>query len=588
MDDLDDLFGKTAYLAWLPGETLFSLVSRHHFFWGHPLSSRTCEQFFGHGRAGSQHDFPSCLSKFVELTFGRYGNVEQIAKQHTLLAYYASFLRESELKNAIVTMSGDNVKHLKFRLGILTSRFRANHPLKACPDCMREDRAKFGWTYWHIDHQYPGIWICSKHGKLLRESLLKATGVERFQWHLPTEDQFRELSTENFHAIQKVHPVLLSFSKLVIGLVAPSAERTIDALRLHELYRSELLRRGWVTHGGSYRMPEIAASFLEHAKPLRMLPELTALPSTVKESITQLGRLLRPPRSGTHPLRHLILIHWFFGSAEAFFSSYSKLLSQPLIVPNEDVISMGDVEIEQSDPRHAQLFNLVSMKNLSMRIAAKTIGIDVGTAMAWAAKAGLSVSRRPKKMTTEIRKQAISELEQGHDKIVVAKNANVSVVTITKLLLSEVGLHAAWCEARALHAQTTAKQKWLTSIKQHAYLGIKYIRALDPAVYAWLYRNDRAWLEEHKPERLDNTNQRGTRRVLWDDRDEKLSLAIQQATLAIQTVNSHRKIKLWQLFQAVPDLKSKLSSLNQLPLTRRSIDQALLRTHSLVKPDLFS
>ena len=164
-------------------------------------------------------------------------------------------------------------------------------------------------------------------------------------------------------------------------------------------------------------------------------------------------------------------------------------------------------------------------------------------------------------MTTEIRKQAISELEQGHDKIVVAKNANVSVVTITKLLLSEVGLHAAWCGARALHAQTTAKQKWLTAIKQHAYLGIKCIRALDPAVYAWLYRNDRAWLEEHKPERLDNSNQRGARRVLWDDRDEKLSLAIQQAALAIQTANSHRKIKLWQLFQAVPDSKSKLSSL---------------------------
>ena len=72
-------------------------------------------------------------------------------------------------------------------------------------------------------------------------------------------------------------------------------------------------------------MPEIAASFLEYAKPLRMLAEMTALPSTVTEAVTQLGRLLRPPRSGTHPLRHLILIHWLFGSAEAFFSSYSKL-----------------------------------------------------------------------------------------------------------------------------------------------------------------------------------------------------------------------------------------------------------------------
>jgi Tn7-like transposition protein D/TniQ len=367
MDDLDDLFGKIAYLEWLPGETLFSLVSRHHLFWGHPLSSRTCEQFFGHKRAGSQHDFPSCLSKFVELTIGRYGTVEQLARQHTLLAYYAPFLRESELKNATVTMAGDNVKHLKFRLGILTSRFRANHPLKACPDCMKDDRAKFGWAYWHIDHQYPGVWICSTHGQLLRESLLKATGVERFLWHIPTENQFREVSTESFHAIQKVHSVLLSLSRLVLGLVTPVSERTVDVFRLYELYKSELARRGWVTQGGSYRMPEIAASFLEHAKPLRILPEMTALPSTTTESVTQLGRLLRPPRSGTHPLRHLILIHWLFGSAEAFWSSYSTLLSQPHIVPNEDVVTTGDIEVEQADPRHVQLFNLISIQSFSMR-----------------------------------------------------------------------------------------------------------------------------------------------------------------------------------------------------------------------------
>lgn len=587
VDGLDDLFGKSVYLAWLPGETLFSLISRHHFFWGHPLSSRTCLQFYGHARAGSQHDFPSRLSRFEELTQGRYGNADTIARQHTLLAYYAPFLRESELRNAIATMSGDSVSHLKFRLGILTSRFRANHPLKACPTCMQEDRVDFGWAYWHIDHQYPGVWICPKHGQLLRESILKATGVERFLWHLPTENQFREVSTESLTAIHDVHPEFLSLSRLVLGLVNPGSEHTIDTSHLHELYKSEMARRGWLTQAGSCRMPEIAAHFLEHVQPLRILPELSALPSTVTESVTQLGRLLRPPRSGTHPLRHLVLIRCLFGSAEVFLSAYYKLLTQTLIVPNEDAISMGDVGGDQPDPRHAQLFNLVSIQNLSMRMAAKTVGVDVGTAIAWATKAGLSASRRPKKLTDEIRRQAISELQKGHDKIVVAKNANVSVVTVTKLLLSEIGLQVAWYRVRLLHAQTTARRKWLTAIQQYDYLGIKYIRALDPAVYAWLYRNDRAWLDAHKPERLENSTLPGARRQLWDERDEKLSVAVRQAALAIQIVNSRPKIKLWQLFQAVPDLKSKLSSLNQLPLTRQAIDQALLKVNNVIKPDLF-
>jgi hypothetical protein len=140
----DDLFAKPAFLAWLPGETLFSLVSRHHCFSGHALSGSTCQQFFGHSRSGSQHDLPSRLAQFVERTDGCFGNVEQIPKIHTLLAYYGAFVPQAELQNAIACMAGDSVAHLKLRLGILTSRFRANHPLKSCEACMAEDRSAFG------------------------------------------------------------------------------------------------------------------------------------------------------------------------------------------------------------------------------------------------------------------------------------------------------------------------------------------------------------------------------------------------------------------------------------------------------------
>ena len=179
MDRTDDIFGAPTLLAWLPGETLFSLVSRHHYFWGHALSARTCEQFFDHPRAGSQHDLPSRLSHFVSRTAASFGNVEKVASEHTLLAYYAAFISAEELVNAIACMAGGSVAHLKLRLGILTSRFRANHPLKACAVCMVEDRAAFGWAYWHVDHQYPGVWICQTHGQQLQESTLKATNMER-------------------------------------------------------------------------------------------------------------------------------------------------------------------------------------------------------------------------------------------------------------------------------------------------------------------------------------------------------------------------------------------------------------------------
>lgn len=587
MDHVEDLFGRPTFLSWLPGETLFSLVGRHHYFRGHTLASHTCKQFFGHPRAGSQHDFPSHLSEFVLRTGGCFGDVEKIAKEHTLLTYYVAFLSADELADVMASMAGDSVAHLKLRLGILTSRFRANHPLKACESCIEADRADFGWAYWHLEHQYPGMWVCQKHGQLLRESILKATGVERFQWHLPAIESFRDWPAGVRSAMQSGLVAIQSLSEQIVQLVTPVPDQGIDTARLHEVYRAELESRSWMTAGGSLRMPAITASYLEHVKHLRVLPEFEALPETLDEATTQLGRMLRPPRSGTHPLRHLVLINWLFGSAESFRKAYQAVLAPSETLPPGPFLHDEQHAKDPKDPRRDQLVVLLTDQKLSMRMAAKTLGIDVGTAMAWAAQAGLAASRRPKKLMGERRQQAIAQLRKGADKDVAAAGAEVSVVTITKLLLSEVGLHAAWQQARHQKALASARNIWEKLAHTHRGLGVKYLRSVDPAIYAWLYRNDRAWLDQHKPDRQAARNIDGSR-VKWDVRDEALSDEVKHALLDLrQRLGSHQ-IKLWQIYQAVPALKAKLASLDRLPLTRQAIDRALLRRGAKSsEPDLW-
>lgn len=583
-----DLFAESPFLAWLPGETLFSLISRHHYFSGEALSARTCLQFFGHPRAGSQHDLPSRLTHFVSCTNECFGDVETVAKNHTLLAYYAAYISPEELKNAMTCMAGDSVAHLKLRLGILTSRFRANHPLKSCEVCMAEDRSTFGWAYWHLDHQYPGVWICQKHDRQLMESTLKATGVERFQWHLPAAEHFREWPVETRQALLDGKVALQSLSRQVTNLTASAPDRSIDTSRLHEVYRAEFVRREWVTQGGSFRMPVIAVSFLDHVKHLRAVTELEALPTTADEAAIQLGRLLRPPRSGTHPLRHMVLINWLFGSAEAFWQAQASALN-PLIALSMAAFS-SDQKSEGSnkDPRREQLIGLLTVQKQSARMAANVVGIDVGTAMSWAAQAGLSISRRPKKLVGELRRQTIAELQHGIDKAVVAANAEVSVVTITKLLLSEVGLHAAWRQAREHRARATAREVWGQLLQTHRGVGAKFLRMLEPASYAWLYRNDRAWLDSHKPDQQALPARSGGLHVLWDERDQTLSAEIIQAVRVLRKGAGARQVKLWQIYQAVPALKAKLAVLDRLPLTRRAIDQAIQRHGAeSAAPDLF-
>ena len=568
----NDLFPPAPLLSWLPDEILFSLVSRHHLLWGHTVASRTSEQFFGHALAGTHHDLPNRLQTFAERTQSVYGDAREIAEAHTLLRFYKPFIASTEFDNAVHCMAGNSVAHLKLRLGILTSRFRANHPLKACPKCMDEDLETQGWSYWHLSHQYPGVWVCAKHKEPLLQSTLKSSGVQRFQWVLPRIYELQSGWTSRTMNSQADLSSLLSFGALVDRIVFEGVTSPLASRRLYEIYRAELQSRDWISPRGSLRLTLITASFLEHIRPFQGLDEFAGLPQSVQAATAQLGRLLRPPRSGTHPLRHIILIHWLFKSWETF----KRALEQHL--DGDDVVvetSTPPVAPGVNDPRRKALHQLIGAGGLSISAAAAKIGIDTCTAMAWAAKLGIAVQRRPKKLTPAVRAQTINKLRRGADKAEAAKFAGVSIQSITRLLLTEVGLHGAWTQAREARARKHARRVWGNLCESSGGLGIKWMRSVEPAVFAWLYRNDRAWLDENKPAQLPLTSPFNGTSVDWMARDEALSDAVRKTALQLLSEEGHHRVFFWQLYQRIPELKAKRSSLHRLPRTQQAIAVAL-------------
>ena len=71
-------------LEWLPGETLFSLASRHDRLWGYASSWRATVLLFGGRHAGTHHDFPNALGEFATRTEGVFGDAGRIARERTL------------------------------------------------------------------------------------------------------------------------------------------------------------------------------------------------------------------------------------------------------------------------------------------------------------------------------------------------------------------------------------------------------------------------------------------------------------------------------------------------------------------------
>jgi hypothetical protein len=148
---------------WLPDEPLFSLVNRYHGISGNNRMSATCKQLFGKDLSSVRIDFPGRLSEFARRTHNLLGNSTEIVQQHTILPFYLRFRSESDASIAANSMLGDSLGALKYRLGLRSNLFRENHPLKSCLKCMSADIAEHSTAYWHLSHQYPGIWYCPIH-----------------------------------------------------------------------------------------------------------------------------------------------------------------------------------------------------------------------------------------------------------------------------------------------------------------------------------------------------------------------------------------------------------------------------------------
>lgn len=558
-------------LPWLPGEALFSLCSRQHRLWGYGLSSRSTEIMFGGRRLGTQHDFPSGLDEFVVRTEGQLGAAAEIARDRTMLRFYRPFLAKAEIEYAIWAMRGLAVSHLKFRLGLLTSRFRANHPLKACPACMQTDLDEEGWVYWHLVHQFPGVWICPVHGAPLRTSQIKSTGVERFLWHLPAQAQLVDPCTAGDSTRSLA---LARLSKMTLALVgAERADGWLGADLVQSTLRARLRERGWLTFAGNARLQKVAADYLQHCLPLRLLDELAGLPATLDEAKVQIGRLIRPLRSGVHPIRLLVAIDWLFNDANDFLALHKGTAGADVNQIPSEGMPLKDA-VAEDESRRLQLSALMK-SGVSATAAAQEFGIDVSTAMAWAAAEGVQVRRRPKLLKSELRESLIRCLRRGMEKVDAAARHGISVETVTRLLHTEIGLHAAWKAARAARSQRLARAAWTKLLSAHPGVGVKMLRAMEPASYAWLYRNDRTWLTDHTPPSAVGMTAARQSPVRWDERDRSLSVEVEAAVERLAVFG--RRLKLWQIYQAVPQLKPKLAVLHRMPLTQRVLERALGR-----------
>lgn len=559
-------------LEWLPGESLFSLCSRYHQLSGHHIPAKSCRTLFGTARSGSAHDIAANLQRLVDRSQGSLGTAREIILQRTLCPFYFPFHSEQKCENWLSQMIQGTAPMFKAELGLAASGFGASHPLKACPACIESDQANFGVAYWHVHHQIPGVLMCGLHLRPLLAATDKVSGKDRFGWILPANARLVSLmrSTDKYDAAE-------ALAVGSIGLWNLPVDFCFDHRRLEQLYRLKLIELGFFQ--GRYAKVNqskfdcelgavLMASGMADAWPWMLSQDQRPL---VSQRFVRMCRATKS-RQSCHPLNHLALILLLFGSLDSFWSAYNRHQVENLRDDVSDgttpVASPSDSAVLTS--RNAVLQSLRS--GVAVSCAAKLHGVAVGTAMAWAASEGIESPRRPKILRNELRAQLVGLLNSGEDKQAAAMAVNVSVSTVTRVLFTELGLHERWTTARFQHAQEQARTSWLKVLRSFPNASSIAWRNLEPAAYAWLYRNDRAWLQNSIYTRPQPVQIKDRRRD-WVGRDESFAQAVREAGLDWHRTHTRGHVTLAELCSSVRGLHEKLSAIHKLPLTQKAIQE---------------
>ena len=153
-------------------ELLYSVFARYYEKSGYMTCRSVVEDLYRRNTITFDAEYMNPLSDEVCKLLIKQGSMDEVIMKHTMFPYYTRFYPK-EKRDKIYQMlvnetkkCSDSLKHVNG-----TNRF-----MRFCPVCAREDREKYGETYWHRTHQIPDIRICPIHKYALSYSSLQMEG----------------------------------------------------------------------------------------------------------------------------------------------------------------------------------------------------------------------------------------------------------------------------------------------------------------------------------------------------------------------------------------------------------------------------
>jgi hypothetical protein len=552
--------------------TLYSLAACAHRMMGHSSGRTTSLKLFGTPAAGLQHDFPSNLLEFCRLTDGLYGAPINLARQATCLPYFVRFRPTAIADDLVGIMCSSNADRLKFRLGLHAGPTGASFPLRACTLCMDNDEKDYGVAYWHRCHQLPGVYRCLIHNAPLQESPLRIDRRRRSVFLLP-RDYGIFTPSQRGPIADAPNTILTRLAGMSANVLEHPLPKEYAPSQLQATYAHGLRDLGFLTRGGNVRCREFLKWIRDSYCCISEYPPYDWILGD--EHLDALLRLVRKPRADFHTVYHVLLIDALFGSWERFGEVYVwEGAMNPIVDKN---LETEDPAPGFVDPRLLALVQRFREGSGALTTLCRELDIDYQTAVRHLAASGtISIDRRPKVLTADIRKSVVNGLRVGEAQRDVAKRHGLSRATIDRICQETANLHQEWIRANHEYKRQSKRGLLLAYLSRHPGTTRNEARTRHAPGYGWLQLHDTQWLEQKIP-RTPRTSARpigpSTRRVNWAQRDKECLRAL-KALLPSLSFERNERLLPGVVLRKLPKL-SFTPRLDQLPKSSEFVAQIL-------------
>lgn len=470
-------------------ETLYSWCARFHRLSSSASARRTSRILFGHPLTGLRHDFPRGLDHLGCVTHHLLGPASEVVLGRTQFGLFAPFLDEQTCSRIIEAMCSNSGTTVHKRLGLNRSGRGSEAPLKACRQCVEENRAIVPSAWWHVEHQWAPARVCLRHNQTLVTAPKHFYMPIPIDWHLPGDVRSDEWDVTTIRL--SLIPRLSDVARWTEAIVA-QRDIHLDTKLLRHTYLLRAKALGWVAFDGALRFHEFRSSFRNAYGELASLPGMSFLNSTASVNGGFLGQLLRAYPGARHPQKHILLMAFLFETPDQFLCMY-EATRRVAMADGADGLR------KQLTDTQARLRDMVGVQGRSVNATCLELGVPPSQAIRHLKKEGVEYQRRPRVLTPTMRERLDKLLLTGAERGEIALALGIRKALIKDYLADHSDVSAEWKRAHASRLLTRYREHFLKVLHEYPGVPIKHLRQIPGNGVSWLYRNDREWLASHLP-----------------------------------------------------------------------------------------